>query len=210
MFTNEEKRKIKEEMEYREEITRQLESLRPRGFWDKLRKFFGHALVVALFSGALIHYYAVKEQETNRKQQWQEKQYTLLANFSDEFDQYIALLENVRWEQNFLKRCETNKLEKDFIGRSKVEVMPFYAEIVKQMHERPRGEGVLASVRALYHSSEVTDQVNALDDEVLKMQYGDPGDGKLNDKQITSMEKDIDQRVRKLAVAMRQELEANK
>ena len=182
--------------------------------WRKIDTFFGHAFTVAVLGGILIilfQYIQWSQQEKQtRKEQLQDKQYTLLANFSGEFDEYVALLENVRYQQNFFVRCKTNRYEKDFIGRSRSEVLPIYNELITQMCEHPRGEAVLVSIKALYHSPNVTDQVTALDTNVLKLQYGDPSDLNMTDDQITDTEKVIDQQVRLLAVAMRREMEADR
>lgn len=208
------KQAIKAEMEYRESIERELASSRSKAsWWQRISGFFSHAFIVAVLGGILIQIFqanqAAKQERLTRKEQLQDKQYTLLANFSDQFDQYMVLLINVRYLQVSIKQSESKPDLKDFIGRSRAELLSIYDEVVKQMLQHPRGEAVLVSIRALFHSQQVTKQLDELDGKVLTLQHGGPDDGKLTEAQIRNMDKDIDQLVRNLAVAMRQEMEAN-
>jgi hypothetical protein len=211
-LSTEAKQKIKAEMEYRETVERELVLSRPKDSWKrKISDFFSHAFTVAVLGGFLIAVFqfsqwAIQDKLT-RKGQLQEKQYTLLATFSDQFDQYMVLLYNLRMQQIYFTECATNRNKTDFLGRSKAEVLPIYEELVKEILQHPRGEAVLVSVRALFHSQQVNNQLDTLDDEVLKLQHGGPDDGKLTEKQIMGMDKDIENQVRRLAIAMRQEMD---
>lgn len=209
MLSESEKQKIRAEMEYRESIDRDLAKSRPKG----IAAFFGHAFTVAVLGGALIAMFQFiqwkKEDTLTRREQLQDKQYALLANFSDQFDQYMALLVNVRYEQNFFIRCTNNPKATDFLGRTKAEVMPMYMDIVRQLHERPRAEAVLVSVRAMFHSSDVINKLDALDNNVLALQHsGDDNKPTLTDLEIAKLDQNDDELVRDLAEAMNKELAA--
>jgi murein L,D-transpeptidase YcbB/YkuD len=180
----------------------------------RISAFFSHAFIIAVLGGILIglfqHNQSAKQERLARKEQLQDRQYTLLANFSNQFDQYMVLLINLRYLQITINQPKTNLRPTDFIGRSRAETLPVYREVVKHMMEQPRGEAVLVSIKALFRSPEVSKQVDELDKEVLALQHGGPDDGNLTEDQVRAMDKDIEQRVRRLAVAMRQEMEADK
>jgi hypothetical protein len=118
----------------------------------------------------------------------------------------MVLLYNVRMEQIDFAEWKTNKNYVDFLGRSKAEVLPIYQDLVKEILQHPRGEAVLVSIRALFQSKAVNDDLDALDEIVLKLQHGGPDDGNLSAKEIMGMDRNIEKKVRQLAIDMRQEM----
>lgn len=210
MISEQDKERIRSEMEYRELVTREIEQTKPGKPSRRITVILGHPFTITVIGGLLIAIigaflgdkHATHQQTLLWQQQQFDKKYTLLTNFSEPFKKYMVLLYNHRLSQAFLQ----GSADRDFLGRDKAEVKELYDRIVAELATQRKGAVVLASVRALFHSDTVLTIVEDLDRLVLSLQKDYP----LTENQIDAMADKIEIKWRALILAMKDEIEQDK
>lgn len=176
MLTQEEKAKIRAEMEYREAV---LNELRPsKGGMGRFWEGCSHPVIVTVIGGILIALAgawfqtqaSVQQQDVARQRQLQDSKYTLLAKFCAEFEEGMTIFYNIRMTQVFLL---SGKPE-DNLGRTRDQLRNRYAQLTIHYQKNCHPEALLSEVRSLFESKEtlklaedLTKTVNAMRIEKL-------------------------------------------
>src|SRR6266404_2076368 len=208
-LTQQEKDRIRHEMEYREYVARQLA---PGS--SKLAKVFAHPAMVTVIGGMLIagitalfqFMSAIQQQRLTHAEQLRGTKFALLSTFTERFHRDGTVLVNLQLEGLWLTHHGS---EDKYLGvASRQEIMARYQKLAEEYIKQDQASALLAQVQALFDDPDIQTEATALDRkiETLETMPTDELSDADSQKQILQLGTQLEEGMRRLAKAMAHEI----
>lgn len=172
-LTDDEKNKLREEVEYRVETSRALEP--PKSFFYYLGLITYHPVTITLLGGLILacvsaklqHSYAISQQELLYQQQLRDNKIRSLSNFAEQFEQQFNVLYNIHRQ-----RIYVNKLANSSDARDKKKLKNEIESFNKLTDEDMKNHHIIStiySVQVLFGSSNIRTSAENLEKQVTYM-----------------------------------------
>ena len=206
-LSQDEKDRIRAEMEYRHTVTHELEPLK-----KGLAKFWAgcaHPVVITIFGGLVIagaaalfeHLSALNQQELQYQRQLLDKKFALLSTFTEQFEKDMTLLYNLRaMELTKAKATSSPAARKEW-----EEIKDHYWKMAEEHWKKHRELGAILEVKALFTDREVHEAADKLEKKVRSLL-----NNSLSGQQIEQLQKETEEGMRELAQKMGKEIKQSR
>lgn len=202
-LSEDDKYRIREEMEYRQAIAQELAT--PKKGWEKFSAVCAHPVVITIFGGLLIagaaalfaHLAAMTQQELQYQRQLLDKKFSVLSTFTEQFERDMTMLYNLRT----MEITKTNATSSTKAAKEWEEIKDRYWKMVEEHSKKHRELGVILEVKALYTRPEV----HAAADKLYEKSRAFVNHS-LSEQQIEQLGKETEEGMRELALEMGKEI----
>lgn len=171
-LTQEEKDRIRAELEYRAAVAQELHP--PSTGWKRFSEGLTHPIIVTVIGGMLVagvgaylqDNFSENQAENTHKRQIQDKKLSIVANLPVQLYKDIALIQNRSYLRFDLEAWKRNRAHIGYLGRTRKEVLTTYNKLVDEFIKSPRQAPLLSEVKSWFCEKDVLDRASQIDDQI--------------------------------------------
>lgn len=211
-LSQEEKDRIRTELEYRKSVCYEINLLTSKR--KRLSEFLAHPIIVTVLGGILLacigaflqNHYARQQAAITHETQINDKKVTIVANLPVQIYRDLALLVNRSYLRYDLEQWSHHKSYIGHLGRTRRETMEIYNKLVDEFAKSPRQAALLSEVQAWFCQPNVIDQAQKLEEKIEAFEKMMPA--KINEDSVSNFDDETTAMSKRLILAMVDEVRA--